>query len=295
VVDAVGSFWWKDILKLTPIFRGITCVQVVDGKTTLFWKDLWKEEILQTSHPRAFSFAILEDLSVAEAMNSTDLHETFHLPVSPQALDEIQDVHSPPHWISPSTSLHDVWHYSWGSAYYKPKDYYNNYFRDGEAHHAFTHLWKSRCTMKIKVFGWLLFLDRLNTRNMLKRRHFNIGDNFDCILCGQHVEETVDHMIFTCPFSQSCWAKLHIVWAPFDSRLDLLQTARDSWPNPFFFETFLTSAWSIWKERNKKHFRGVDPSVEAWLTRFKEDFELLQHRVKAARRAAFVTFCNSIV
>src|SRR3954471_8349105 len=129
-----------------------------------------------------------------------------------------------------------------GVAHYQPKDYYNNYFRDGEVHHAFHHLWKSRCTMKIKVFGWLLFVDRLNTRNMLKRRHYNIGNNFDCILCEQHIEEMVDHMILTCPFSQSCWAKLHIAWAPFDSRLDLLQVTKDTWSNPFFFETFLTSA-----------------------------------------------------
>ena len=88
-VDSIGSFWWKDILKLTPIFRGITRVQVVDGESTLFWKDLWKEEILQVSHPRAFSYAIHEDWSVAEAMGHTELHETFHLPVSPQALEEI--------------------------------------------------------------------------------------------------------------------------------------------------------------------------------------------------------------
>ena len=92
---------------------------MVDDSTTLFWKDLWREEILQTAHPHAFSFAISEDLSVAEAMNSMDLHETFQLPVSPQVLEEIQELHSPPHWISPATSVHDVWHYSWGSAFYR--------------------------------------------------------------------------------------------------------------------------------------------------------------------------------
>ena len=72
-----------------------------------------------------------EDLSVAEAMATTDMHATFHLPVSPQALAEIQDIESQTTWISPSTSLHDVWHYSWGATLYKPRDYYNNYFRDG--------------------------------------------------------------------------------------------------------------------------------------------------------------------
>ena len=64
VVELVGSFWWRDILKLTPTFRGISKVQVVCGSTALFWKDLWAAQILQDSHPWAFSYAINEDVSL---------------------------------------------------------------------------------------------------------------------------------------------------------------------------------------------------------------------------------------
>jgi hypothetical protein len=31
-----GSFWWRDIFKLTPIYRGITNIIIGDGSTTLF-------------------------------------------------------------------------------------------------------------------------------------------------------------------------------------------------------------------------------------------------------------------
>ncbi|XP_073353741.1 uncharacterized protein [Aegilops tauschii subsp. strangulata] len=34
-------------------------------------------------------------------------------------------------------------------------------------HEAYTAIASSKCTMKIKVFGWLLFFDRLNTKDML--------------------------------------------------------------------------------------------------------------------------------
>jgi hypothetical protein len=30
-------------------------------------------------------------------------------------------------------------------------------------------LWKSKCTPRVKFFGWLVLVDRLNIRNMLKR------------------------------------------------------------------------------------------------------------------------------
>lgn len=40
VSDACGSFWWRDVFQLSPIYRGITRVDVGDGSTILFWKDL---------------------------------------------------------------------------------------------------------------------------------------------------------------------------------------------------------------------------------------------------------------
>uniref|UniRef100_A0A453KKL1 Reverse transcriptase zinc-binding domain-containing protein n=1 Tax=Aegilops tauschii subsp. strangulata TaxID=200361 RepID=A0A453KKL1_AEGTS len=72
-------------------------------------------------------------------------------------------------------------------------------------------------------------VDRLNTRNMLKRRHYNIGSTFDCLLCGTHTEETVEHLFSHCSFSKECWQALGIHWAPSGGRLDLLQSARAAW------------------------------------------------------------------
>ena len=40
-MDACGSFWWRDVAKLMPTFRGITQAQILHGGIVLFWKDLW--------------------------------------------------------------------------------------------------------------------------------------------------------------------------------------------------------------------------------------------------------------
>ena len=129
---------------------------------------------------------------------------------------------------------------------------------------------------------------------MLKRHHYNIGEVFDCLLCGKHIEETMDHMIFTCPFSKACWEKINIAWPEFDSKLDLITQINESKRRHLFMEIFLTAAWSLWKERNNKHFRGVTPSTDSWLTRFKGDFGLLQYRVKEVHRSFVTTFCDSL-
>lgn len=47
-----------------------------------------------------------------------------------------------------------------------------------------------------------------------------------------------------------------------------------------FMEVFVIAAWSLWKERNNKHFRGLMPTLDGWLQRFKTDFEMMKHRTK---------------
>lgn len=126
--NPVGSFWWREILKLTPVFRGISQVRVVSSTTALVWKDLWAVDVLENSHPHAFSFAMHEDETVKNFLESTSLLETFHLPLSPQALAEVRDIQQISMHMHASTSVNDVWHYTWGKSVYQPADYYRFFF-----------------------------------------------------------------------------------------------------------------------------------------------------------------------
>uniref|UniRef100_A0A453HWP6 Reverse transcriptase zinc-binding domain-containing protein n=1 Tax=Aegilops tauschii subsp. strangulata TaxID=200361 RepID=A0A453HWP6_AEGTS len=72
--------------------------------------------------------------------------------------------------------------------------------------------------------------DRLNTRNMLKRRHYNIGTNLDCLLCELHIEETVEHLFFHCTFSKECWCLLNISWATQGDRFTLVENLKTQQP-----------------------------------------------------------------
>lgn len=122
-------------------------------------------------------------------------------------------------------------------------------------------------------------IDHLNTRNMLKRRHYRIAnDDYGCILCATSPEETLVHLFFHCPFSKDCWRTLGVVWPNDNCTLRLVHSGREVWGQPMFMEMFVVAAWGIWKERNDKLFRGVTPSHGSWLTRFKRDFALLVHR-----------------
>jgi hypothetical protein len=275
-----GSFWWRAVFYLSHIFRGITVSHVNDGHSTLFWRHKWLSNITSEEFLRAFSYTKNEDISVRDILTSNQLSLNFSLPLSPQALDEIRVLQGLAAHIDFSNDTHDTWTYEWGAANYTLSAYYNFCFRECTTHVSFLWVWKSKCTSKFKSFWWLVLVDQLNTRNMLRRRNYKINSSYNCLMCPSPPEETIEHMIFHCDFSRSCWNKLQMVWLQHGNRLEIIEQGRATWKNPLYMEITIVASWSIWKERNNKLFNGIDPSIDSWTRRFKQDFALLVHRTK---------------
>jgi hypothetical protein len=56
-------------------------------------------------------------------------------------------------------------------------------FKSIEAPKPFQWIWRSKVTKKLKIFIWLVFRDRINSRNILKRKNYNIeGDDYNCAI-----------------------------------------------------------------------------------------------------------------
>ena len=167
----------------------------------LFWKDNWNTDIFQNRYPRAFYFAKDPDISVRHLLSSEKLGDVFFLPLSLKAKNEVVDLQSETLEIS-LTNDKDVWSCVWGDGDFRSAKYYAHCFSQIQVDVIFGSIWKTKCTMQWKVFLWLLLSDRLNTRNMLRRRHFRIqDDDYTCLLCNHPLEEDIVHLFFTCPFS----------------------------------------------------------------------------------------------
>ena len=94
--DPCGSFWWRDVMQLSDVFRGITRVILRNGSSSLFWKDAWfdsnRDAPLMELFPRAFSFYLNEDEFVVNVLTATDPGMLFHLPLSAQAREEVREI-----------------------------------------------------------------------------------------------------------------------------------------------------------------------------------------------------------
>ena len=108
--------------------------------------------------------------------------------------------------------INDGWVFRWGNDRYSSQKVYKLAFEGLQVPRTFQWLWKRKCTPRIKFFAWLMMVDRLNTKIMLRRRHYNTQAGIYCILCNHNAEEDVDHLFFGCPFAVNCWLRLNIVW-----------------------------------------------------------------------------------
>jgi hypothetical protein len=86
------SFWWRDILKLGDMFRGIATYTIGNGTSVMFWSDVWNEHHLQQKFPRLYSYAKNKYISVAQFLLSNNSQEQFHLPLSVEAFQEYQEL-----------------------------------------------------------------------------------------------------------------------------------------------------------------------------------------------------------
>jgi hypothetical protein len=167
-----------------------------------FWKDDWNSRILQELFPCLFSFVQNEDIFMSG--NSVLLTMLLMFSICPYlqkrfiSLRRFSRSRTCSLNFSNNDNDNDVYTFQCGDSYSSRKCY-KFVHRLINPPTPFVWIWKSKLWLKHKVFAWLLLSDRLNTR-ILKRRHFNIVNNFQCSLCTSGDEETLEHLFFSCPF-----------------------------------------------------------------------------------------------
>jgi hypothetical protein len=250
-----GSFWWRDIVKLVEGFRDVTQIKPGSGDTFLFWSDNWhildSYEPLSSRFPRLFSYLPLSAQAYSEyCMLDTALRD------------------------SPLSDDKDVWFYQWGQKY-QSRQFYKHLHSNLNAPPVYSWIWKSACIMRTKTFAWLLLSDRLNTCDLLVRRHWKVIEDKHCVLCVTRDYEDRTHLFFDCLFSRRVWAYLQINWSMGDNVQSILAAAKRDFAQPFFMEILIMACWNIWKIRNGKIFENQRPTFTKWKNAFIHDMTIL--------------------
>lgn len=206
-----GSFWWKDILRMHVKYRGIATCTPNKGDIVSFWDALIEGAVHSQSLPNLFQYAKNPKISFWKLRNADSLLDCFRIPMSRQAYNEFLVLQEEIAMFQPvAHDLKDNWTFIWGHQSYTSSKYYQYHFSALAPPRTVTWIWKSKCVPKIKFFSWLLLNDRLNTRNMLRRWHKSLEEGYNCVLCQEGCEETIEHLFFNCPSSVTRWLALGI-------------------------------------------------------------------------------------
>jgi hypothetical protein len=237
-----------------------------------------------------YSFALDSDVSLHSMLACEDLNQLggkFAVPISVQALNELTKIDlklQSLHDDSASRTLFDNWRFFAQNGVYTSMAFYKYIFSGLQVSYIFRKLWKSKCLNKQKVFIWLILVDRINTGDMMDRRHWHVSSGLNCAVCTASEKETKEHLFFNCTFARKVWRQVGISWASSQSMTAMFESARNSFQGPKFIEVVLCALWRIWKCRNKKIFENIQPSLHGWRAIFKYDLELIIHRVKPAHK-----------
>jgi hypothetical protein len=138
----VGSFWWKDILKIQDVFEEIAQVEIGDGKFTLLWHDRWDGLRKSVKLSELWSFASIRDININQARLAPP-NEMFHTLLSAEAFEQLLSLQD----ILANLQLHDhndKWRCIASSNLFSSHKVYSHLIGNQQSHPLFSWLWRSK-------------------------------------------------------------------------------------------------------------------------------------------------------
>ena len=81
----------------------------------------------------------------------------------------------------------------------------------GDMSDGASFIWGSRAPPRVKLFGWLLLNDRVQSKANLQKK--TVVQDAKCDICHASNEDA-DHIMFRCQFAQELWSSLGFLLPP---------------------------------------------------------------------------------
>ncbi|GJZ71856.1 RNA-directed DNA polymerase, eukaryota [Tanacetum coccineum] len=273
---AFNSTWSSIITEVNSLkVKGVDLIshckiRVGKGTGTSFWKDLWiGDNLLKLSFPRLFALEENKDISVADKMN-TSISSSFRRHVrggvESQQLDQLSLLLD----TVILSNMDDRWFWDLnGDGVFQVKDVRSMLDEAFLPKMEVPTRWIKSIPIKVNVFAWKLYLDRLPTRSNLSRRNVSLP-SLACPLC-DHVLEDSSHLFFGCSVAKDIQKLICRWWNldvhPYESYEDWLSWFKSirlgSKTKEVLEGVFYVSWWSLWNFRNQFLFASPIPRKDA--------------------------------
>lgn len=256
----------------------------------MLWDDKWTDSLCKDTYPELFSFARKPKCSIKFFLDK-DIDSIFFCPLSPHATIQLSNLSSEIENLQLNPDREDSWLFTWGTSIFSSTKVYKILRGTHQASPLFKWLWAAGNLGKHKFFFWLLLVDRLNTRDILKRKNRQLS-SYNCAFCNS-TEETCFHLFFSCQISTLCWNAINIHWDLNLPPLDMMCAARNAFNSSIFRELVITACWIIQKSRNAIIFEGKSFNLDIWKRTFREEVGLVCIKAKKKTAEALQSWCEN--
>ena len=259
-----------DTVKLRSIIEEGMTIRVGNGKSILFWHDIWcRAGVLKHVFPRLFRISIQQHCQVSHMGEWVGSSWVWHLewrrPLYDWETEEVralqliiehngpkQDTENGLMWRNaeltsyPTKAISAIFNASLGSS--MPKS-------------LVSVVWQKLIPPRAQLTVWLAYKEKLKTGDLLVEKGIISPQNAGCPFCRTELE-TNTHILFTCRFAWNTWmeilkwwnlsAPLHMTFSKFSEQwLGLIKErkCKDIW-----IISLGCVVWSLWYERNQIKF-----------------------------------------
>ncbi|KAJ3705118.1 hypothetical protein LUZ61_008823 [Rhynchospora tenuis] len=171
-----------------------------------------------------------------------------------------------------------VWKWS-STGLYSSSSAYSILADPGLRSHYHSWLWKMKVPPKVKIFLWILLLDRVLTQQNLLIRNWPTIPACQC--CDNTTLETSYHLFVSCDYARQIWTLLQVRFSlpflTFSADLNGFWLQNRAYIGQFWDIIWAAATWAIWKERNRRIFANkimppnllmaeICASIVAWST-----------------------------
>ncbi|CAJ2638160.1 unnamed protein product [Trifolium pratense] len=272
-ITRLGSIWWKDLCLLdseSKWFIPAVEKRVEMGDSTNFWNDVWVgNQTLHQKFPKLFGIStqqneVIQNLgSVADGQWRWELQwrrnlfvweeEQYNVLIELIAPFVPNDQHDKWMWLRNGMEGFTI-----NFAYLLVVSAYSNQrVCDPVEQFAFNNIWKCGSPSKVCAFSWQLLLNRIPSKDNLRKRRMLQEHQQVCGLCNLKVE-TVLHLFLHCEIAAKVWYAItswlgFIIILPnnfFSSLAVFLSCAKNKKEKAGLAMIWTAFMWVLWKIRN---------------------------------------------
>lgn len=278
------AFFKQNLKLLTDFIECFTQRIPGNGTTIAFWEHNWGLRFLKTKYSELYSYVIDKMLSLREVVQVPHFASLFLSNMSDRAITEFQDLLAEvTQWAQQQglTGEPDdvLWKKDKSGSFTVRSAYFT--LKNAPLIGSHTHrIWKLNVPPRMKIFGWLMLLNRVLTIDNLIKRGWQIPNR--CVMCKQACE-SVSPLFSSCPFTTALIdlvlntysVRLTTHLLAMDGSFDYIQILISNQVDKKIKELLLITQFIIWRERCMRTFQGKESNLMELVNQVQEQWNYM--------------------